>query len=112
MRVVVRSTRVPIGTTDFSSPVFSAYGSRMGTTQKRITLYGSALNDEHRRAIEEGHKLSCSLGLRLEVVDLSRSGLLKETLSTILGTRGPELVVAPKFSSDEIPNFSEIDSVK
>ena len=80
VQVVVKSQRIPIGTADFSTPIFSISGVSMGTWKRRIVLYESTLNDEHRRAIDEGRKLSCSLGLKLEVVDTSRLNILRRIL--------------------------------
>ena len=97
VQVVVRSRRVPVRTVDFSVPVFSASGIFMGTRSNRLVLYGSALDDTHRRAIEEGQKLSCNLGLDLEVVDTSKSGLFRRILSSFSlgGSELPALKVAP-----------------
>lgn len=103
VKVVVRSRRVPVRTVDVRVPVFSTSGVFMGTRSNRLVLYGSALDDNHKRAIEEGQKLSCSLGLDLEVVDASKSGLFRRMLS-LLGLGGselPALTVAPLSSEGE-----------
>lgn len=97
VQVVVRSRRVPVRTVEVSAPVFSPTGVFVGTRRNRLVLYGSALDDTHRRAIEEGQKLSCNLGLDLEVVDASKSSLLRRILSSLGlgGSKLPTLMVAP-----------------
>lgn len=97
VRVVVKSRRVPIRTVDVSEPIFSASGAYLGTTRNSLTLYDSSLDDNHRKAIEEGRKLACNLGLGLEVVDASTSGLFRRIRSSLRlsGSSLPSLVVSP-----------------
>ncbi len=69
----------------------------MGFRRNRVVLYDSTLADHHLRAIEEGQRLSCRLGLKLEIVDLSRTNFVRRLLS--LFGRGvserPTFVVTP-----------------
>ncbi|HUK79583.1 MAG TPA: hypothetical protein VLU91_02840 [Nitrososphaerales archaeon] len=83
VKVVVKSRRVPIRSLEVSHPVFTPSGMLVGATKKRVVVYGFALDEGYRRAIEEGNRLSSSLGLELEVVDTSKSGLLRRVLSHI-----------------------------
>jgi hypothetical protein len=96
VQVVVRSRRVPIGTVIRTQPVYSANGVLVGSHPSTFVLYGTSLDGEHRRAIEEAQKLACSLGMELEVVDESRSGLLSRFLSRFgINGRSPAVVVPP-----------------
>ncbi len=101
VRVVVKSRRVPSRTFDFSEPVYSPIGMRMGTKSNRLVVYDYVLDEEHRRAIEEGHKLACDLGLDLEVVDRTRSGLFRRVLSSFgRGRSGePSIEVRPPLGA-------------
>ena len=107
VQVVVRSRKVPTGTVDFREPIYSGStaGLLVGVRRNRLVLYGSILDEQHRRAIEEGNRISRSLGLRLEIVDASRQGILRRLLSS-LGwdtLHGPTLVVAPFHSGGDSP---------
>ena len=100
VRVVVKSRRVPVRTVNVAVPTFSSSGVYMGTKSSNVVLYDSALDAEHARAVKEGRRLSCDLGLDLEVVDESRHGLLRRALS-VLGLSGsgrPSFVVSPSSS--------------
>jgi hypothetical protein len=97
VQVKVRSSKVPNRTMELSDPIYSVSGSFIGFRRSRVVLYDSILADHHLRAIEEGHRLSCSLGLKLEIVDLSRANFLRRLMS--LFGRGvsvrPTFVVTP-----------------
>jgi len=97
IRVFVRSHRVPARTIEISEPMYSSWGVRMGTMRSKKMLYEYVLNEEQEKAIEEGHRVSCSLGLDLEVVDVTRRGLLGRLLSLLgrNGSREPVLLVSP-----------------
>jgi hypothetical protein len=107
VQVVVRSRRVPTGTVDVRQPVYSgsASGILTCTRSNRIVLYDYVLDEDHKRAIEEGRRISRRLGLELVVVDVSKHGVLRRMLSSLaLGaSRGPTLVVAPVCSESETP---------
>jgi len=97
IRVIVRSRRVPSGTLDLTEPVYSTSGMLMGTRRNRLVTYDDVLDDAHKKAIEEGRRLSCDLGLDLEVVDAARRGILGRVRSS-LGRghgRGPTLEITP-----------------
>lgn len=97
VQVMVRSSKVPNRTMEVSEPLFSASGFPMGVRRNRVVLYDSTLANDHLRAIEEGQRLSCRLGLKLEIVDLSKSNFVRRLLSAL--GRGaaeqPNLVVTP-----------------
>lgn len=97
IRVFVRSCKVPARTIEVSDPVYGPWGVRIGTKRSRMFLYEYVLNEEHKRAIEEGHRVSCNLGLDLEVVDVTKRGLLGRLLSLLgrNGSREPVLLVSP-----------------
>lgn len=104
IRVVVRSQRVPVGTTTVTMPVYTASGFRVSSVTRRYVLYETRLDHAHRNAIEKGKRLSCDLGLALEVVDRSRSGLVRRLLG--LGRGGsetPSVLISP---SAEAPSES------
>jgi hypothetical protein len=103
VKVVVKSRRVPVGTVDISLPSFSPSGVFIGMQTRRAVLYDRSLDTEHQKAIEEGRRLSDSLGGHLEVVDASKSGLFGRVLAS-LGRREldrPAIVVAPFMSQAE-----------
>jgi hypothetical protein len=100
VKVVVRSRRVPIRTADFSQPMFSPSGVFMGTRNNRLVVYGTSLDPDQKRAIQEGRGLSCRLDLDLEVVDRGKSGIFGRILS--LGRPAPTrptIVVSPSTVS-------------
>ena len=101
VQVVVTSRRVPTRTVSISQPVYTMSGIRLGSQKDLRVVYGSELDQEHERAIEEGRKLANRLGLELEVVDRSRVGVFRRILSSLGGglPQGPTLVVTPQ--SDE-----------
>lgn len=105
VQVVVKSRRIPLRTVEVSEPIFSPSGVFMGTRSNRVILYGSVLDEGHRRAIEEGQRLSCDLGLELEVVDASKKGLFGRVRSSLGlgGAGGPTLVVSPLSTECEGP---------
>jgi len=103
VKVVVRSRKVPVRTVDFSLPSYSPSGVFIGLQTRRAVLYDTSLDATHRKAIEEGRRLSDTLGLQLEVVDASKSGLFARVLA-MLGRNGldhPAVVVAPSESQTE-----------
>jgi hypothetical protein len=97
VQVVVKSRTVPTGTVSFSQPVFSMSGIRIGEQRDLRVVYGSVLDQEHERAIEEGRKLAHRLGLELEVVDESKAGILKRIATSLTRSlaQRPTLVVSP-----------------
>ena len=102
VRVVVRSRQVPVRTVDFTEPVYSASGVLLWTKKNTRVLYDTVLDEEHKRAIEEGHKLSHKLGLELEVVDASKGGIFRRLLSSLgIGRPGPTLEVSPLANERE-----------
>lgn len=96
VQVLVRTRRVPIGTATLTTPIYSMSGVFLGSTTSRIVLYGTQLDESHRNAIRESHKLSRKLGLDLEVVD-AKSGPLGRLLSLLRRgiSRQPAFLVAP-----------------
>ena len=97
VQVMVRSSKVPNGTMEVTVPLFSTSGFPIGFRRDRVVLYDSAFTNDHLRAIEEGQRLSNRLGLKLEVVDLSRSNILRRLLSVFSRSarEQPSLVVTP-----------------
>jgi len=83
IRVTVRSRKVPSRTVDFTEPVYSTSGVLMGTRSNRLIIYDDVLDEAQRKAIEEGRKLSCTLGLDLEVIDRSNASLFSRVLSRL-----------------------------
>jgi len=94
VKVIVRSRRVPARTVDICQRVYAPSGIPMGTETSRLIVYDYILDEEHRRAVEEGKRLSSSMGLDLEVVDASRRGVFGRAFSSFLSrSRGPQLLV-------------------
>jgi len=97
IRVIVRSRKVPSKTFELAEPVYSTSGMLMGTRRGRLVTYDDVLDDAHKKAIEEGRRLSCSLGLDLEVVDRSKAGPFRRLLSLLSedGSARINVVVSP-----------------
>ena len=96
VRVLVRSRRVPIRTTVVRTPVYFPFGTLVHTATRQEVVYESVYDEPQRRAIEEARRLSCNLGLKLRVVDATKSGVFNRFLSTVLGIKGP-LLILPDF---------------
>ena len=88
VQVVVRSRRVPVGVVYRAEPVYSTSGVLLGSRPSSLVLFGTTLDEEYRRAIDEGQKLSRNLGLDLEIVDSAKNGFFGRILSS-LGLSGP-----------------------
>jgi hypothetical protein len=112
VKVVVRSRKVPLRTVEFathpifpvgtySTPVSSPWNS--GLRRERVVVYESVLDDEQRRAIDEGQRLARNLGLELEVVDESKFGLLKRVRSSLGGISPRSFGVTISPSANESP---------
>jgi hypothetical protein len=97
VRVVVRSRRVPSRVFKFYETMYSPWGIRTGTKTNRRILYDYVLDEDHQKTIEEAHKLACSLGLPLEIVDSGRQGFFGRLLSSLGrgGVGNPTVVVSP-----------------
>jgi hypothetical protein len=95
VRVLVESRQVPVRVLEFQRPVFSASGLLMGTETSRGLVYATSLDDSHRKAIEEGKRLSRNLGLDLKVVDRKNLNPLRRLFSGISSVDPkPSLVLA------------------
>ena len=97
VRVVVRSHLVPVGTKVVTIPVFTSSGVRVSSRTERIVQYESRLDKTYERAIKEGKRLSCNLGLELEVIDSSLQGPVHRIRSSfgLANSKGPMIVVSP-----------------
>lgn len=97
VRVFVRSHKVPIRTVEVREPIFSTSGVFMGTRRSQRVVYGSAMCEDYRRAIEEGRKLCCNLDLEFEVVDSGKSGFLRRAISSLRpgNSARPVVVISP-----------------
>lgn len=94
VRVLVRSKKVPLRTFEVRRPVYSSSGVLLGSQTDHGVLYATSLDDSHAKAIEEGRKLSCNLGLELEVVDRSGLNPFRRVFSALSGGyRGPSVVL-------------------
>jgi hypothetical protein len=100
VQVVVRSRKMPAETIELNLTRMSYPGTLVAKQRNRAILYRDVLDDEHRRAIQEGRRLADELGLRLEVVDESRSSFFRRVLSSL--GRGspssPKLVITPVYA--------------
>ena len=113
VRVIVRSKKVPARIVDVSTPAFTPSGVYLGAQKDRHVVYDTVLDDEHRRAIEEGRRLSFNLGLELEVVDAAK-GVMGRVLSALgRGTpHGPVVVVSSPSSGYKPEASSELNSIR
>jgi hypothetical protein len=83
IRIEVSSRTVPARIINVTRPVFSTTGSRLGDQTKTMVVYETSLDDSHRRAVQEAKRMSCSLGLDLEVVDRAKSGIIGRMASAL-----------------------------
>jgi hypothetical protein len=96
VRVVVASKRSPVRTVNLVRPIYSPTGVLLGSQSSVAVLYGSTLDTSHVRAIKEARRLSCNLGLKLEVVDRSSSNPLRRLISGLVRRRAPaSLILSP-----------------
>lgn len=102
VQVKVRSRRVPMAVFHRTEPIYSTSGVLVGHRPVTEVLYGTRLDDEHRRTIEGAQRLATYLGLGLEIVDESKLGVLGSLVSRLTGGRGrlPAVVVSP--SANEV----------
>ena len=110
VKVVVRSRRVPVRTVEFAPRPASLAGPMMspmvaasnGTPAVRGVVFESVLGEDHLKAIEEGHRIACSLGLELEVIDRAKSGLLGRMKSAfgLGGADAPDVVISPTHEAE------------
>lgn len=98
LQVVVKTRRVPVGTTVITTPMYTPSGVFIGSTTSRVVQYGLELDETHQQAISEGRRLSCRLGLDLEVVDVSKLGLFRRLLSLVRWgiSNQPAFLLAPQ----------------
>ena len=84
VKVVVRSRRVPVRTVEFATHPILPVGtystpignfSSAGLRRERVVVYESVLDEDQRRAVDEGQRLACNLGLEMEVIDLGEKNL-------------------------------------
>jgi hypothetical protein len=99
VQVVVRSRRVPSRLIYVNRLQITYSGLWLGGDGGRVVLYESILDDEHKRAVEEGKRLADQLGLELEIIDESKSSLIKRALASF-GRRlqSSKLVITPSYS--------------
>ena len=102
VRVLVRSRKVPTRTIELRRPLYSQSGVMVGTQISQAVLYENSFDVSHQRAIEEAKKLSCNLGLDLEVVDRSTWNPLRRIVSALSGshTPRPSVVLTPPSGTD------------
>ena len=102
VRVIVTSRKVPIRTIELRRPLYSQSGLLVGTQTSQAVLYENSFDDSHLRAIEEAKKLSCNIGLDLEVVDRSTWNPLRRVVSALLSRHAtsPSVVLTPLSGVD------------
>jgi len=79
LRVVVRSRKVPLRTVTLG-PRFITHLAPIRGYATQAVVFGSILDESDVRAVEEARRVSCRLGLELEVVDRSKLGALGKLL--------------------------------
>jgi hypothetical protein len=100
VQVMVRSRKIPVETVEFNLTRISYPGALVAKETNRATLYRDDLDEENQRAIQEGKRLADQLGLRLEVVDESRSNFFRRALSSLGkgSPSSPKLVITPVYA--------------
>ena len=107
VKVLVNSKRIPVRTLRTTRPIFSYSGVPLGNQESVGVLYGSSISDSDLRAIDEAKKLSCNLGLDLEIIEMSTVNPLRRLISAITGTNsGPSVVLIPSPSEGFDPSHS------
>ena len=119
VKVVVRSRMVPVRTVEFagnlnytlgavSSPLTNV--SVPGLHRQRAVIFESFLDEEFQRAIDEGERLACNLGLELEVIDESRLGLFRRLLSSLGrdGSGNVDVVISPSLAGHRADTASAL----
>jgi hypothetical protein len=111
VQVKVRSHRVPIATLRRTEPIYSTSGVLVGSRPVTQVLFGTTLDQEHRRVIDKAQRLACSLGLDLEVVDDSKSGLFSRLMARFSRSTSsyPVVMVSPpavELTADPSPVFT------
>jgi hypothetical protein len=94
VQVFVRSRKVPVRRIAIQRPVYSSSGLIVGTQIHYAIVYDTALDYSHQRAIEEARKLSCNLGLDLEVIDRTAANPLRRLVSAVRGGRTPQPILS------------------
>ncbi len=69
-------------------PTYNLSGMKLETQRFTQVVYEKALDPSDQKVLDEARKLSSSLGLKLEVVDRSDSGILGR-VAAALSRRGP-----------------------
>lgn len=105
IRVTVASQKVPARTYQVERPVYSVSGIRVGTERHTRVVYERSLDKAHQKILEDARRLSVALGLRLEVVDASESGILRRTLAAVSGDKPgtARFIMSP---ANEVPTTS------
>lgn len=112
VRLLVKSRRVAVGTTLIEDPVYTLFGTRVSLTQRRGIVFEQVYDEAQRKAIAEAKRLSCSLGLPLDVIDISSSGFFRRAISRILGWNGSLLILPERLPSIETPIEPEKGSMQ
>jgi hypothetical protein len=103
VRVTVRARRIPVGTATLQLPVYRYQGAVKASRvceAREVVLYDTVYDEAQLRAIDQGKRLSQDLGLKLEVVDLSKVSPFRRLWSALTGAGSAKL-------SLEFSSFSE-----
>jgi len=81
---VVKSKRVCVANQVLSVPVVDRRFGSITTFTERVVVYEDVLDEEQSEALEKARVLANSLGIKLEVKDISKRGILSRFLGLIL----------------------------
>ena len=97
LKVIVHSRRVPTRTIPVGRSAGLPLGIRTRPYITQAVLYEDALEGAHLRAIEEARRVSCDLGLELEVVDLAKLSPLGRLLDGLIRgfAASPSIEISP-----------------
>jgi hypothetical protein len=107
VRVVVRSTRVPVGLSMFTMPGQNVMGLSTPTSVRSV-VFANVLDGAQQKMLEEARRLAESSCLDLEVVDLGRQNPLRRAVSKLV--RGTEASLNQGIHL-ELRSLSDIETV-
>jgi hypothetical protein len=106
IKVVVRSSRVPVGLTQFTMPGLGPIGLAT-STRVRSVIFADVLDEPQQRLLEEARRLARASCFDLEVVDLGKQNLFQRAVSRLLHGEG---VPSRQGIQLEVKSLSDIET--
>jgi len=107
MKVVVQSRRVPAGLTEISLPHPVSHAITL-QTKKQVIRYDYVLEEGQRQILAEALDAAESLGVPLEVIDLSRAGLFTRIFTALLRVVERPRAILQNGQSSSVAGFAPI----